>query len=181
MAGGTGGEAWQGWLNRHGPGMLLLARQWVTGRADAEDVVQEAFLRFWRARERGDRTIATQPIEDPVAYLFACVNRAAMDWQRGGRRRGVRENSVAAARFEASSDAAMLSGPLEREERRAAVEAALARLPEPQREVLVLKVWAGLSFPQIGQALGVPPDTAASRYRYGLAKLREQLAEELIP
>ena len=182
MAGGTGGEAWQAWLNRHGPGMLLLARQWVSGRADAEDVVQEAFLRFWRARERGDRGGAKQqPIEDPVAYLFSCVKRAAMDWQRGGRRRGVRENSAAMFRSEASSDAALLSGPLEREERRAAVEAALARLPEPQREVLVLKVWAGLSFPQIGQALGVPPDTAASRYRYGLAKLREQLAEELIP
>jgi RNA polymerase sigma-70 factor (ECF subfamily) len=143
--------------------------------------VQEAFLRFWRARDRGDRDGATRPIEDPVAYLFACVKRAAMDWQRGGRRRGLRENSVAAARSEASTDAALLGGSLEREERRAAVEAALARLPEPQREVLVLKVWAGLSFPQIGQALGVSPDTAASRYRYGLAKLREQLAEELIP
>jgi RNA polymerase sigma factor (sigma-70 family) len=181
MAGGAGGEAWQAWLDRHGPGMLLLARQWVTHRADAEDVVQEAFLRFWRAREGGDRDDTAQPIEDLVAYLFACVKRAAMDWQRGGRRRGLRENSAAAARSEASSDAALLSAPLERAERRAAVEAALARLPEAQREVLVLKVWAGLSFPQIGRALDIPGDTAASRYRYALSKLREQLTEELIP
>jgi RNA polymerase sigma-70 factor (ECF subfamily) len=104
-----------------------------------------------------------------------------VDWQRGGRRRDRREEAVASARPESSRAAAMLSGPLEQEERRAAVEAALARLPEPQREVLVLKVWAGLSFPQIAQSLAIPPDTAASRYRYALAKLREQLAEELIP
>ena len=180
----AGGEAWQAWLDRHGPGMLLLARQWVAGRADAEDVVQEAFLRFWRARERareGGQFSGAGRIGDPVAYLFACVKPAAMDWQRGGRRRGRREEAVALARAEAASDDPLLSGPLEQAERRAAVEAALARLPEPQREVLVLKVWAGLSFPQIAQALGVPTDTAASRYRYALAKLREQLSEELIP
>jgi RNA polymerase sigma-70 factor (ECF subfamily) len=173
----AGGEAWRVWLDRHGPGMLLLARQWASSRADAEDVVQEAFLRFWRARERGG---AAERIADPVAYLFACVRRAAMDGRRGGLRRGRRQEVVAAARAEASGSP-LLSGPMEREERRAAIEAALARLPDAQREVLVLKVWAGLSFPQIGRALGVPPDTAASRYRYALAKLREQLAEELIP
>jgi len=171
----AGGE-WSEWLGRHGPGMLLLARQWVMTRADAEDVVQEAFLRFWRARERRDVSI-----DDPVAYLFACVRHAVMDWQRGGRRRGRREASVASERPKAAHHhAALLSGPLEQEERRVAVESALSRLPEAQREVLVMKVWAGLSFPQIARALEIPPDTAASRYRYALAKLREQLAGELI-
>jgi RNA polymerase sigma-70 factor (ECF subfamily) len=173
------GEAWQAWLDRHGPGMLLLARQWVSNHADAADVVQEAFLKFWRAREHGGR-VAADRIDDPVAYLFACVKRAAMDWQRGRRRRDRREECVASARSEAVSHAPLLSGPLEQEERRVAIEAALARLPEPQREVLVLKVWAELSFPQIARALGIPNDTAASRYRYALAKLREQLTEELI-
>jgi RNA polymerase sigma-70 factor (ECF subfamily) len=66
-------------------------------------------------------------------------------------------------------------------ERRAAIEAALGRLPEAQREVLVLKIWGGLSFPQIAAALDIPANTAASRYRYALTKLREQLAEEPIP
>ena len=168
----TDGQEWRAWLGRHGPAMLLLARQWTSTRADAEDVVQEAFLRFWRNRDRAD---------DPVAYLYTCVKRAALDWQRGGRRRARREQAVASARGEGAGGEPSLAAPLEREERRAAVEAALARLPEPQREVLVMKVWAGLSFPQIAKALGIPPDTAASRYRYGLARLREQLAEELIP
>ena len=47
--------------------------------------------------------------------------------------------------------------------------------------MLVMKIWGGLSFPQIAAALGCSANTAASRYRYALAKLREQLAEELIP
>ena len=41
-----------------------------------------------------------------------------------------------------------------------------------------MKIWGGLTFPQIAAALGVPNDTAASRYRYAVAKLREELAEE---
>lgn len=179
-AGATTGPAWSDWLTRHGPAMLLLARQWVASRPDAEDVVQEAFLRFWRARERAEGRHRSA-IDDPVAYLFACVKRAALDWHRGGRRRVRREEVVAVSRAETTSDHALLTAPLEQEERRQAVEAALAALPEPQREVLVLKVWAGLTFPQIAQALDVPPDTAASRYRYALANLREQMAPEAVP
>ena len=151
--------------------MLLLARQVVPRRADAEDVVQEAFVRFWANRRRAD---------DPVAYLFAYVRSAALDWWRGGLRR-LRREEVAARPEAPGTNAPMFAVDLEREERRAAVEAALAKLPEPQREVLVMKVWAKLTFPQIAAALEISPDTAASRYRYALAKLREQLAEELIP
>ena len=47
--------------------------------------------------------------------------------------------------------------------------------------MLILKIWAGLSFPQMAIALGIPMNTAASRYRYALEKLREVLAEEAIP
>jgi RNA polymerase sigma-70 factor (ECF subfamily) len=170
------GQEWRAWLDRHAPGMLLLARQFVPSAADAEDVVQEAFLRFWWARQRGDQFVA-----DPVAYLFGCVKHTAVDWQRGGQRRLRREQALASARAEAAPDEPLLTGPLEQEERRIAIEAALVRLPAPQREVLIMKIWAGLSFPQIAQALGIPSDTAASRYRYAVAKLREQLAGELIP
>ena len=44
-----------------------------------------------------------------------------------------------------------------------------------------MKIWGGLSFPQIAEALRIPANTAASRYRYALAKLGEQLPEESIP
>jgi len=166
---------WQGWVRRHGPGLLLAARQWVPGPADAEDVVQEAFLRFWRSRGRA----ADGPVTDPVAYLYACARRCALEWGRGGRRRARREAAV--ARPEGLPADAALFAPIEHDERRDRVEAALAKLPGPQREVLVMKVWGGLSFPQIAEALRIPANTAASRYRYALTKLRERLAQEPIP
>jgi RNA polymerase sigma-70 factor (ECF subfamily) len=154
------------WLDRHGAALVLFARQWVSSRADAEDIVQEGFVRFWRSRHRAT---------DSTAYLYACVKRCVWDWRRGRTRRDRREKAAARPEAEASFD-----GPLEQDERRAAIEAALRTLPENQREVLVMKVWGGLSFPQIAEALRIPSNTAASRYRYALAKLREQLAEESI-
>ena len=163
----AGDDDWATWLDRHGPALVLLARVRVPTRADAEDVVQEAFVRFWRARARA---------ADPAAYLYACVRRCAHDWVRARGRRARRE--AAAARPEGEP---LFDGPLEQAERRAAVAAALDTLPEAQREVLVMKVWGGLTFPQIAAALGVPADTAASRFRYALARLRDTLAEESIP
>jgi RNA polymerase sigma-70 factor (ECF subfamily) len=53
--------------------------------------------------------------------------------------------------------------------------AALGELPEEQRAVVHLKLWEGLTFEQIAGALEIPLNTAASRYRYGLDKLRERL------
>jgi RNA polymerase sigma-70 factor (ECF subfamily) len=159
-------DDWGVWLDQHGPALVLLARQWVASHADAEDVVQEAFVRFWRSRQRA---------MDPAAYLYACVKRTALDWQRGRRRRLKREEHVARPEGET-----WFTGPLEKEERRGQIAAALGSLPQEQREVLVMKIWGGLSFPEIGLALSIPANTAASRYRYALAKLRVQLAEESI-
>jgi RNA polymerase sigma-70 factor, ECF subfamily len=160
-------DRWTVWLDQHIATLILLARQWVSSHADAEDVVQEAFIRFWRSRHR---------VSDPAAYFYACVKHVALDWQRNRRRRSRREE--AAAR---SEPATFFAGPLEQSERRVAIEAALRSLPESQREVLVMKIWGGLSFLQIAAALQISANTAKSRYRYALAKLGEQLAEEPIP
>ncbi len=157
---------WTVWLNRHGPALVMLARQWTPTRADAEDVVQEAFIRFWRSRAS---------VEDPDAYLFACVKHCALDNLRGRQRQSRRE--ATAARSEAEP---LLDSPAEQDERRTAIEAALRGLPESQAEVLVMKIWGGLTFLQIAAALNTSHNTVASRYRYALANLREQLAEESI-
>jgi RNA polymerase sigma-70 factor (ECF subfamily) len=98
-----------------------------------------------------------------------------LEWLRAGARRSRREE--ASARAEAEP---LFEDVLEQQERRVAVEAALANLPEKQREVLVMRIWGDLSFPQIAEALGVPTETAASRYRYALAKLHEEFSEEPI-
>jgi RNA polymerase sigma-70 factor (ECF subfamily) len=155
---------WAAWLVRHGPALVLFARQWTPTRSDAEDVVQEAFVRFWRAKDRA---------QDAMAYLYACVETCAIDANRSDRRR-VRREGVS-ARHE---NDAMFACRAECDERRALIESALSRLPDVQREVVVMKIWGGLSFPQIGSALGIPHDTAASRYRYAISRLRTELAEE---
>jgi RNA polymerase sigma-70 factor (ECF subfamily) len=53
------------------------------------------------------------------------------------------------------------------------VEGALKRLPEPYREVITLKTWGDLTFAEVASVLGIPANTAASRYRYGLAEMRK--------
>jgi RNA polymerase sigma-70 factor, ECF subfamily len=164
MAGSA--DHWTDWLDRHGAALVLFARQWVSSRADAEDVVQDAFVRFWHSRQR---------VTEPAGYLYASVKHCALDWQRSRKRQSRREEVV--ARSEGES---LFAGPVEEDERGAAIDAALEDLPESQREVLVMKIWGGLSFPQIADALRISANTAASRYRYALAKLREQLVEESI-
>ena len=155
---------WRGWLDRHGPALVLFARQWSATRADADDAVQNGFLKFWRTRDTA---------REPLPYLYACVRTAAMDFGRGERRRD---------RYEQASSPAEHSAfelTVERREREAAIEAALGQLPGDQREVVVMKVWGGLTFAQIGTALGIPLSTAASRYRYALTRLEQELSEEM--
>jgi RNA polymerase sigma-70 factor (ECF subfamily) len=159
-------ESWSVWLDEHGAALVLLARHWVATHADAEDIVQEAFVRFWRSRDS---------VQEPLAYFYSCVKHCALDWQRGRQRRQQRE--LASARPEAEP---LFVAPIEQSERRFAIEAALLKLPTSQAEVLVMKIWGGLSFPQIAAALEESPNTVASRYRYALARLRELLPAEVV-
>jgi RNA polymerase sigma-70 factor (ECF subfamily) len=64
---------------------------------------------------------------------------------------------------------------IERDDEREIVREALRRLPEPQREALVLAYWGGLTADQIAQREHVPLGTAKSRIRLGLAKLRQEV------
>jgi RNA polymerase sigma-70 factor (ECF subfamily) len=162
-------DDWSAWLEARGAAMVLFARQLMLDREEAEDVVQEAFVRFWRSRHN---------VSDPIAYLYTCIRRCALEAQRKARRRVRREER--AARPEGQPNDVPFFCPLEQDERRQAVESALQRLPEAQREILVLRIWGELSFPQMAETLNISPNTAASRYRYALSKLRESLAQEPI-
>jgi RNA polymerase sigma-70 factor (ECF subfamily) len=56
-----------------------------------------------------------------------------------------------------------------------ALQSALAELPVEQREIMVLRVWGQMTFEEAAATLDISPNTAASRYRYALAKLKERL------
>ena len=73
-----------------------------------------------------------------------------------------------------------LSAPVEWEQQREEIEAALRSLPAPQRQVLVMRIWGELTFAQVAESLEISPNTAASRYRYALENMRSQLREETV-
>jgi RNA polymerase sigma-70 factor (ECF subfamily) len=157
-------ETWQTWFRDHGPKLLLCARQWTRSLADAEDVVQEAFVRYWRhQRQLGG---------PPLPLLLTSIRRAAADRGRREGRRAAREQAVGEDPVEW-----LEPGDPDADERHRELAAALAALPAAQREVLVLKIWGELTFAEIGVQLELSPHTVASRYRYALAALRERLAD----
>ncbi|AOS45041.1 ECF RNA polymerase sigma factor SigW [Lacunisphaera limnophila] len=158
-------NTWKDWIEAHGPRLLLCARQWTRSLADAEDVLQDAFVRYWRHQR--------QLPGDPRALLVTSIRRAAIDLARRDDRRLAREER---AEEPAGAGQTLFQHlPGEGDERRQEIEAALQRLPAEQREVLVLKIWQELTFEQVGIALDIPANTAASRYRYALNALRKQL------
>jgi len=161
-----GDTDWEQWLVRHAPGLLLFARQQANCEADAQDLVQEAVLESWRRQSQG--------APPPLGCVYATIRHRAIDLARRSNRRAEREV------------AAHLDGPqcwfdsgVEERERNLLIQKAMSHLAENYRDVVTLKVWGGLTFVEIAQALEIPANTAASRYRYGLIELRK-LTKEVI-
>jgi RNA polymerase sigma factor (sigma-70 family) len=145
-------------LDRHGPPLILYARQWC---AVPEDVVQEAFVKLVQLR---------QPPKEVVPWLYRVVRNGAMDAGKAARRRRRREASVA------RPVCWFVESELEGLDAAVAV-AALQRLPEEEREAIVARLWGGLSFEQIGEVAGCSASTAFRRYQAGIATLRQELGE----
>jgi RNA polymerase sigma-70 factor (ECF subfamily) len=157
-------DDWNTFYREWGDRLLLFARQQTRSLAEAEDVVQESFVHVWTHRERF-------PTIEP-GLLFTQIRRFAIDRARRHQRREKREQ-----RFEAVRDAPLFD-PRKGQEA-SDLESALEELPPDQQEVLVLKIWGDQSFESIGRTLDIPANTAASRYRYGLERLRKRLKTEL--
>ena len=151
-------ENWKVCFLELAPGLVLFARQFVRSVADAEDIVQDAFVRFWRKEHS---------IENR-ALLFATVRSVALDLLRRDARRARREAN-AALEVEQSAQPQFDFDDSSQNELASAVD----RLPVEQREVLVMKIWNELTFAEIGLALAISQNTAASRYRYALAALKK--------
>jgi len=137
----------------HSRGLFAYACSFVSSFASAEDALHQVFERMLR----GDLEIEGSP----VPYLYRAVRNVALNQIRNRSREVKLEDS-------------WLDSPSGMEQTGIELQSALQELPEEQREVIVLHMWGGLSFEEAAAALGISPNTAASRYRYGLSKLREQ-------
>ncbi|MBD3850929.1 MAG: sigma-70 family RNA polymerase sigma factor, partial [Acidobacteria bacterium] len=136
---------------------------WRTGsEEDAADVVQDVFV---RVAEQGGRLAK---VRNPRAWLLTVARRAAVDVTR---RRGRRA-------ADSLDDFPFLTAADDHGERlldAAQVSTLLSALPDSSREVVYLKHYVGCTFAEIGDIVGVPKFTAASRYRNGIKKLRKLL------
>jgi len=133
--------------------------------ADTRDLLQDVFVKLAREPRLLDG------VREERAFLIRLAHNAAIDViRRRCTRDRTRENFTA----ERISLFAPADDPDE-ETFRNGLAAALESLPEDQRAVVHLKLWGDMTFEAIAAALEIPPNTAASRYRYGLDKLRERL------
>jgi RNA polymerase sigma-70 factor (ECF subfamily) len=133
--------------------------------ADTRDLLQDLFCRLARRPE------LVAGVRDERAFLLRMAHNAVVDHAR---RHAARQRQGEALAAESVGLFAPGGDPDETAFRRE-LEAALAELPADQRAVVHLKLWAGLTFEAIADALDIPLNTAASRYRYGLDKLRTRL------
>lgn len=167
--GGTDNSAWLAALyDAHGLGVFGYVHAILADRAEAEDVVQEVFLRAL-ARSRW-----WFGLRNPAGYLYRAARNEALSRLR---KRTVRARAAAELIYSAELFAT-IEGSQESAEEAARVNAALLSLPVEQREVVVLKVYQNMTFKEIARVTGASQNTAASRYRYALAKLKEILEEE---
>ena len=156
---------------------MLYARQLTRCEADAEDVVQSALVKSWRFL--ANTSSAERSSHDPEAHrglIFTNIRRCAIDLGRSHQRRKRRDDHLAEQlNAETRTQAAWFELPDDDEIRQ--LQVALAKIPFKFREVITLKIWGELTFAEIADSLGLSPNTVASRYRYGLEKLRLILDE----
>ncbi|HNS00232.1 MAG TPA: sigma-70 family RNA polymerase sigma factor [Planctomycetota bacterium] len=149
---------------RHRRGVYLCILSAVGDADTAEDLLQETFLKVFR-RGLGSRNGHTSM----APYLATVGRNLAADWRRR-EARGTRA-CARVARFLEARESAGAEGLSAQE-----AGELLWRVPEEQREAVILRVYGGLSFAEIGELTDVPLNTAASRYRYGIEKIRTLLA-----
>jgi RNA polymerase sigma-70 factor (ECF subfamily) len=144
------------YYDQHGPALVAYARSFVTDAAAAEDAVHQVFLKLLR----GD----TRVPDVPLAYLYRAVRNAALNVCRNGKRDVPLETQDTWFVHRGGNREAAL-----------ALQEALCEIPDEQREVVIMRIWSGMTLEEISAVTATPLNTVASRYRYALEKLRERL------
>jgi len=161
-------EVFRGVYDEHAPAVHAAALAVLGDPVRTQDVVQDVFLRLWRRPEAFDPTRGTLS-----TYLRLLARSRALDVWREARALGRATERLELSARDAEPD--MTHRPATATElryERAAVRAALRRLPLEQREAVVLAYWGGLPVEHIARREEIPLGTAKSRVRLGLAKLR---------
>ena len=147
MAGST--DKWTVWLDQHGAALVLFARQWVPHRADAEDVVQEAYLRafkFFGGYQGGDARSWVLKIVRNTSYRFLEKNRPGDLAQEFDETIHTTSTDRPGA---TGAEAALVQSAENR-----MLHDALGELPVNYREVLVLRELEGMSYKEIAELMG---------------------------
>lgn len=147
---------------RHGSALLGYASSLLCDRSAAEDILHQLFLNLLDAD-------VLAPLEIRP-YLFRAVRNAVLNRRRTDARQ-VAIDAIENFWFEM---------PDGNHEAAIALESALRQLPEDQREVVVMHVWGDMTFEEIGGILGISLNTAASRYRYAVLKLRDHMVGKAV-
>ena len=141
----------------HGAALELYAAQWTT---TPEDCVQEAFVKL---------AVQVPPPDQPAPWLYRVVRNRAISLRRSQERRRRRESRVAAQRPQWFTSARWSAEELQE------VTAALRAIDAELREVIIARIWGGLSFEQIAHVMDVSTSTSHRLYQAGLTRLRERL------
>jgi RNA polymerase sigma-70 factor (ECF subfamily) len=147
--------------------LLSTARIMTASPADAEDIVHDLFVELARHRSR------LAAVADLEAYVFTMLRHAV---SRCRRRAAIDRRAVAAIGQQREYHGHGVTTPASMPDDQ--LQAAVAALPDVQREVVALKLQGGLTFAEIAAAMGTSLNTAASRYRYAIEKLRSLMQQK---
>ncbi len=163
-------EAFEVLYRRHNDAVYRYLLRLCQHRDSAEDIFQEAWSKIVRARG------SYRPTAKFTTFLYRVAHNCFIDHVR----RNKRHTQIADVEPDTQPDPADLpETETERSLARRRLEAALKDLPEEQRDVFLLREEAGLSLDQIAAVTDTNRETAKSRLRYAVAKLRAAVGEEL--
>jgi len=150
--------------DEHAQALFAFVLNLLRHEADTRDVLQEVFIKV----ARNPRLL--EDVREPRGFLLRLAHNLAIDLVR---RRAARDRN----REQVEQEGALFAATDNPDEKvfTARLAEALGELPPDQRAVVHLKLWEKLTFEQIADTLDISPNTAASRYRYGIDKLRERL------
>jgi RNA polymerase sigma-70 factor (ECF subfamily) len=155
--------------DRHSRAIFSLALRMLMDSAEAEDVVQDVFTQAWRQSSRYDATRA--PV---VGWLLVIARARALDRLRARKSR-ISVTALDPATADPADPGLALDQQAISNEDAVRVRAALAALPDAQREAIELAYYKGLSQSDIAEQLSQPLGTVKTRMRAGLLKLRDVL------